>query len=158
MLRQRHNLHMQGWAARWIIVFLPLWFQSAVGFEYAGKTEKHASQKGEDIFHVCFSHRSSVVLLSSGVWLSLPQYLSDSEVFPQKSFLGFPRSVWPPSGCWGEAVLSDCYFADTSCLGWCCPVKQNSICFPSILQLSLIFTAPHYISNEMSLWCWHWKL
>lgn len=26
---------------------LPLSFQSAVGFEYAGKTEKHASQKGD---------------------------------------------------------------------------------------------------------------
>lgn len=33
-------------------LLLPVSFQSAVGFEYAGKTEKHASQKGDVIIYL----------------------------------------------------------------------------------------------------------
>lgn len=39
----------------WFLLFV--FFQSAVGFEYAGKTEKHASQKGDvqTRWYVCIS-------------------------------------------------------------------------------------------------------
>lgn len=40
----------------------PVSFQSAVGFEYAGKTEKHASQKGDVL--ICYVFAKLTVLTS----------------------------------------------------------------------------------------------
>lgn len=43
-------------------LLLPVSFQSAVGFEYAGKTEKHASQKGDVL--ICYVFAKLLVLTS----------------------------------------------------------------------------------------------
>lgn len=51
------------------MLLLPLSFQSAVGFEYAGKTEKHASQRG-DVTACCpFARLLQPQITCSLVWL-----------------------------------------------------------------------------------------
>lgn len=114
----------------WItMLLLPLSFQSAVGFEYTGKTEKHASQKGDVptcFLFACFSepHITCSVPISlvwqtslnkfqhytamSGTWRWLPRSVNICLSLPFfTSLLGFVE--FPNWIECGSVVATSCW-------------------------------------------------